>query len=458
MNNQDYRILPKSASIIGAARSGIAVARYLTERKVPVFISDSCPAAKLEQVLAKNGLAGVPHEAGGHTEKVLANEVIILSPGVPSDLPVLKTAANRHQAVWSEMEFGFRQSRAPFLAVTGSSGKSTTTSLLGEIMKADGRETAVAGNIGTPVISLAPPVGEKGVVVAEVSSFQLENIDAFKPRVAAIINLMKNHLDRYASEQAYYEAKKNIVKNMDMNCHLVVNARDGLLKPWAMGLTKKTRVVFFGAPVDAFPCVWYENGTIVSTMDRERVEVLAVASMKLQGPHNYDNAAAAAAMARAAGASYGAIARAISSFEGLPHRLQFAGEVNGVRFYNDSKSTTAESVLVAVTAFGNNVHLIAGGRDKGCDFSVVKAALRERVKEVLLIGEAADRMQTEWRGVTSIVRVGSLAAAVDAARAKAQPGDVVVLSPGCSSFDMFANFEERGEVFMNLVRERMAVS
>jgi UDP-N-acetylmuramoylalanine--D-glutamate ligase len=458
MNNKSLKHLPKKAAVIGAARSGIAAAQYLIEKGVSVFISDSCKQEKLEKILKDNNLSAIAHESDGHTDQILKNDVIILSPGVSSDLPILQKARAKNIPIWSEIELGFRQSDAKWLAITGSSGKSTTTSLLGAIMEADGRGSVVAGNIGTPVISLAPGVKKDGVVVAEVSSFQLETIDAFKPWVAAILNLMKNHLDRYRSELEYYEAKKNIIKNMDSGSHLIINANDEILRPWALGLKSKINLVFFGRKMEGFPSVWFDNGHLYGSMDKAVTDILSVSKMKLEGPHNYENASAAAAMALAAGASYENIVKGLTSFAGLPHRLEYAGEINNVRFFNDSKSTTAESVLCAVTAFGNNVHLIAGGRDKGCDFSVVKNSLRERVKDVVLIGEAADRMESEWKNDTTILRASSLKQAMETALIRSVKGDVVVLSPGCSSFDMFRDFEDRGRKFIELVKELSANS
>lgn len=446
--------LPARVTVMGAARSGIAAARYLMEHGVSVFLSDSCPAEKLDFILASNKLAHVAHEAGEHTEKVLDSDAIVLSPGVRSDLWLLKQARRRGVPVWSEMELGFRQSSAEFLAVTGSSGKSTTVSLLGEIMKASGRPTVVAGNIGTPVISVAPRLSEDGVVVAEVSSFQLETIDTFMPHVAAVLNLMKNHLDRYESEEDYYNAKKEIARNMDPECRLILNARDRRLRAWADDVARQTNIAFFGARESGYPCAWKENGALMLTDASGRAEkVLDVQEMKLKGRHNVENAAAAAMMARSAGVALEPIAEGLRTFEGLPHRLQFVGMYNGVSWYNDSKSTTAESVRVAIAAFGGNVHLIAGGRDKGCDFTVVRDVLPTHVKQVVLLGEAAGRMHGVWRDLAPITRVGSLAQAVERAAAEAEAGDVVVFSPGCSSFDMFRNYEERGLAFMNMVRE-----
>jgi UDP-N-acetylmuramoylalanine--D-glutamate ligase len=443
---------PHKVSILGAGRSGIAAARIFIEFGSEVFISDTMDAQKLDFCLATNGCAHLSHEAGGHSRRVLETEVIILSPGIPSDIPILRQAREKGIPVWSEMELGFRLSAAPWLAVTGSTGKSTTVSLLGAIMAAAGKQHVVAGNIGLPVSGAVQAVPATGVIVAEVSSFQLENIDAFRPKSAAIVNLLKNHLDRYKSAEDYYNAKKEIARNMTAADTVVLNAADELLVAWADTMRHKVRIVFFGRAMQGFDSVWHQDSTMYCTRDSVTERLVDLSGMHLKGAHNYDNACAAAALALTLPVNTGAIADGLCSFRGLPHRLEFVAEIDGVRYFNDSKATTAESVLCAVSAFGPCVHLIAGGRDKGCDFSIVTEAIGRYAKSITLIGEAADRMQREWKGMTTIVRAGTLDEAVVRARAAARPGDVVVLSPGCSSYDMFRDYEERGQKFIEIVK------
>jgi len=442
---------PRSASVIGAGRSGIAAARILAQGGCDVFISDTCDEKKLDYILASNNLAHLKHEAGGHSAALLSSEVIILSPGVRSDLPVLQAARDKGVPIWSEIELAFRLSTAPFAAVTGSSGKSTTVSLLGSIFTAAGREHVVAGNIGSPLCACAPQVSSRGVVVAEVSSFQLETIDRFKPRAAAVLNLMKNHLDRYASEEEYDAAKKAIARNMDMGCVLVLNARDEKLLTWSRSVQERTKVVFFGRETESGDCVWHDCSALFMRTAGSVRTVIDVDAMAIRGPHNWNNACAAAAMAAVLGVDIPAIAGGLARFRGLPHRLEFVGEVDKVKYYNDSKATTAESVACAVQAFDANVHLICGGRDKGCDFAGIRDIIARRVKSVHCIGEAAGRIAIEWDGATELTREDSLEAAFAAARSAAAEGDVVLLSPGCSSFDMFSSFEQRGDVFKALV-------
>ncbi len=440
-------------TVLGAARSGLAAAAYLSAKGGEVFISDTCPTQALEMRLASNGLAHLDHEGEDHGNRVLDSSLIILSPGIPADIPVLKKARKLGIPVWGELELGFRLSAAPFLAITGSTGKSTTTSLLGAIVQAAGKPNTVCGNIGTPVVAVAPEVGPEDFVVAEVSSFQLETIVSFKPRVACILNLFKNHLDRYPGEEEYYNAKKAIASNMSATESLVLNARDDRLVSWALKVRDRTNVVFFGRETGGMRCTWHSGGTLYHRKDNKIHEVFDLREMKLAGTHNYDNACAAAAMAFEAGIDEAYITEGLREFPGLPHRMEFVGEHNGVKYYNDSKATTAESVMCAVTGFDKNVHIIAGGRDKGCDFAALRNAVAEHARQVVLIGEAAERIRREWRGTTEISLAPSLEQAVAHIAQSAAHGDVVVLSPGCSSFDMFANYEQRGDRFRTIVLE-----
>jgi UDP-N-acetylmuramoylalanine--D-glutamate ligase len=444
---------PGRVAVIGVAKSGIAAARYFCARGSGVFVSDVCSRERLDEILRENGLAGrVESEAGGHSDKISDCELIILSPGVRSDLETLKNASAKGIPVWSEMELGFRVSKAPFLAVTGSSGKSTTVSLLASAMVGAGFDAHLAGNIGTPVIDVTPQLSDGAVVVAEVSSFQLETIDTFKPKVAAVINLMKNHLDRYGCEEDYYNAKKRIAENLTMDECLVLNSDDPRLLSWVGDFTPHTRVTMFGSHSSNGDCVYLSGDAICYRFNGASGVILDnVGRMKLGGRHNRMNACAAAAVALAAGADPARVGHGLCEFAGLPHRLEFVAEAGGVAFYNDSKSTTAESIECAVSAFGSKcVHLIAGGRDKGCDFSLISESIRGCVKNIVLIGEAKERIAAQWDGVAPIHICATLEEAVSVASGLAVGGEKVVFSPGCSSFDMFRNFEHRGDTFREI--------
>ncbi len=442
----------KKVSVIGAAKSGIAAVKYFVARGVSVFISECCGSERLSQILQTEGLSHLEYEASGHSDTVLNSDLIILSPGVRSDLDILIKAKEAGIPVWSEMELGFRISKAPFLAVTGSSGKSTTVSLLGAAMTSAGFNAVVAGNIGLPVVSVTPELEEDSFVVAEVSSFQLETVDKFRPRVAAVLNFMKNHLDRYSGEEEYYEAKKRIAMNLGTNDFLVLNMHDSRLLAWAEQMSKKTQIIFFGHEETSGDSVFFKNGSIRYNFNGKSGIILEnVSEMKLGGRHNYENACAAAAVALAAGAQAEGIAKGICSFGGLPHRLEYVGEIGNVAFYNDSKSTTAESIECALRAFDSKIHLIAGGKDKGCDFSVINEAVKQSVKSITLIGEAKERMMSQWKGLAPIQTAESLEQAVEVAFKNAVDSEKVIFSPGCSSFDMFKNFEHRGDCFRSII-------
>ncbi len=441
-------------AVLGAGRSGVAAAKYLSQRNSTVFISETCSDKDLDFILASNNIADISHEAGGHTQKVLDSDLIICSPGIPKDIAILKKARKKQIPIWSEIELAYRQSEAPYLAVTGSTGKSTTVGLLGSILEAAGMEYTVAGNIGVPLICAAPDISKKGLVVAEISSFQLETIELFHPKAAAVLNLLKNHLDRYENEEEYYGAKKQISKNMTADDTLVLNANDERCVEWAETIGNTVQVVLFGRKVDSFDCIWCEGSSMRWRYGGNEEILGDIGTMKIKGSHNSDNACVAAALARAAGVDdKEAIIAGVCAFSGLPHRLEFIREIHGIAYYNDSKATTAESVACAVNAFQTNVHLIAGGKDKGCDFSEIRDSIKEKVKSVCLIGEAAARISKEWKGLTEIRRAESLEQALEIINSQAHPGDVVILSPGCSSFDMFVSFEDRGTIFKKLVHD-----
>ncbi len=445
--------IPKNVAVLGIASSGIAAAKLLLKHGVRVFISDTCPIEKMDFILASNGLSHIEHEAGGHSAKVLKSELIILSPGIPCSVPVVQQAYSIGIPVWSEIELAYRFAKAPILAVTGSTGKSTTISLLGSILKAARLPSVVAGNIGLALSSVVEHIPQGGFIAAELSSFQLETIDQFRPRAAAILNLFKNHLDRYETEEHYYNAKKELTRNMHDGDVLVLNAKDKRLMQWAQEMQTRLKVVMFGQKSEGYTSFWHDGEKIFRNEKEKSIHVVDLKDIKLAGRHNFDNACAAAALAWAGGINDSAVAKGLCSFYGLTHRLEFVQKVGGVDFYNDSKATTAESVISAVSAFKDNVVLIAGGKDKGCDFTAARDAVKRHVKCVVLIGEAAGRIEKEWKGVTEVIRAESLEGAVKSAALRAEKGDVVVLSPGCSSFDMFKNFEHRGDEFKRIVEK-----
>lgn len=452
MSNEENKIfIPKSAAIIGAGKSGLSAAKYFKEQGIDIFISDSCGIDELNFRLAANDLSQIAHEGEGHTNQIFEYEIIVISPGVPTNIPIVQKAKKSGIPVWSEIELAYRICKAPFLAVTGSTGKSTTVSILGKIMEAAGKTAPVIGNIGLPAISMVPSLNTTDFAVIEVSSFQLENIDQFKPQVACITNLLANHLDRYNSMDEYIAVKREITRNMKQENFLILNAIDAKLRTWADELQQKTKVVLFSDKEEPIDSVWYSGSTIFVKIDGFPQESINIEDMKLSGDHNKLNSCAAGAMAILAGCGTDAVREGICSFTGLPHRLEYVAEIDNVKYYNDSKATTAESVESAIRAFNTPVHLIAGGKDKGCDFAAINNAVRNKVSHLYLIGSATKRIQQTWKGLTEIHKCSTLEDAVHSAQNIAEKGEVVLLSPACSSFDMFKNFEHRGEVFKEIV-------
>jgi len=413
--------LPRRALVVGLARSGRAAAQALAERGVSVVAADRAPDVDAGRLAE----AGVEVHVGTEEERLLEDiDLVVKSPGVPGESPLPAAARARGIATWSEVELGFRLLSNPFVAVTGTNGKTTTSELLGAIFRAAGRPVAVAGNVGTPLTSFVGALPDDAWVVCEVSSFQLEDVHRFRPRVAVLLNLEPDHLDRHETFEAYRDAKLRIFENQ--------TEADTAVVPRGFGKVpgEATRVEF-------------------SAGDRLPAEPL------IPGEHNRENAAAATAAARAAGIEGDAIAEALRTFPGVAHRLELVGEVEGVRFVNDSKATNTAAARRGIAAYaGEPLRLILGGSLKGESFDELAEQLPPTVRSIDLIGEATDDLAVALRRAgRSYRRSGDLATAVGAAAGEAEPGDVVLLSPACASFDQFRSFEERGDVFRRLVRD-----
>ncbi len=433
----------KHITVLGAARSGIAAARLLKERGALVFVSDM--AAAEEKAAEKKNLeqAGIEYEFGQHSGRVFQSDAIILSPGIPYASNVVQSAARRNIAVYSEIEAAYWFNRSPLIGVTGSNGKTTTTSLIGEMLRRQDPEAIVAGNIGS---AFSDHVGQSAPgrwAVVELSSFQLETIDRFRPDVAVVLNFSPNHLNRYHSYEAYQQAKWRITLNQTEEDLIVHNADDVLLGPRVERHVARKAGFSLKVETDAFyrDNALYLRGT----------KLIDTADMALSGGHNYMNALAAALAADAAGVSREDIAAVLRTFAGLEHRLEKVRELDGVLYVNDSKATTLESLSWALQSFDRPVILIAGGQDKGSTFTRINPLIRDHVKALVLIGMAAEKMAASWQELAPVTRAGSLEDAVTAARDLAQKGDVVLLSPACASFDMFRDYEQRGKLFKKIV-------
>jgi len=458
----DYEVVvgvgPNKILIVGAGKSGLAAARFCASRAAQVTITDKRDEAHFSSVMADPALRGVAWELGGHREASFTGaDLIVVSPGVPS-LPELFAARQRGVRVIGEIELAARFVQAPVVAVTGTNGKSTVTALCGEIARHTGRSTFVGGNLGTPMIECAgtDAATVRGIVVVELSSFQLETIESLRPRAAAILNLTPDHLDRYRDLDEYGRAKLRIAQKMTFSDALVVNAADAWLaekvRTPSPSIEQRTNVHWYAAgprraghvDVTAF----LDGDSLVAIVDGAE-ERYPVAELNIIGRHNCGNALAAIAMMRQSGLATQAQVRAgLESFQPLPHRMQLVGEKRGVRFYDDSKATNVDSVVAGVDGFPRPFVLIAGGRDKGGSYApMVEALGRNPCRAVILIGEASDKIEAALGTKVPSERAPSLESAVARAAAKARAGDAVVLSPACSSYDMFQNYEHRGRVF-----------
>jgi len=427
-------------------KSGIAAARVLADLGGCVTITDKKPIQELESQITMLRNAAVSIEAGGHPERLfLESDLIVLSPGVPKILPLLQ--AQRHGVtIISELELAWQISNAPYIGITGTNGKSTVTTLVGLMLEKAGRQVLVAGNIGNALTDHVHELKTREWIVAELSSFQLEDIHEFRPKIGAILNLTQDHLDRYHTLEEYGEAKARVFMNQRKDDFLILNFDDPLVKSYA-NQTQAT-VVPFSRLLRFNPGACVHEGFV--TFNGKRI--CRTDEIRIQGVHNLENALAAAAISLSAGADKDAVAEVLREFSGLEHRLEFVREKNGVRYINDSKGTNVGAVIKSVESFHEPVILIAGGYDKGSDFSPLYSLFKEKVKLLILIGKAADKMQQALDSATETIRANTLEEAVQRASQKASSGDVVLLSPACASFDMFKDFEDRGKQFKEAVR------
>lgn len=447
MNPQGMHI-----SVIGAAKSGLAAAKSLLESGARIFISDIQTEDKLVNILTNAGLLDkVQYEAGGHSEKVLDAAIIVLSPGVRPDIPVLLKAQTLNIPVFSEIEIAYRLSKGRRLVITGSNGKTTTTTLLGEFCRAQFKDVFVGGNIGTPMMEFAGKTSADSVQVLEVSSFQLETISDFRPDIGVITNFFENHLDRYPSYQAYIDAKKRIAMNMGPQQWLALNADQSIMHEFAASVNCKT--AWFGWNVSGkVPAVTIENDFFVFINEKgHKRQLFSTATPKIIGRHNLENIMCAALVSILAGVAPDKLESVVQNFNGVEHRLEWVRERNGVTWINDSKGTNCAASITALQACREPIILIAGGRDKGTDLSAWVEAIRNKSKGIVLYGEARTRFRSALEGLVAIKTAAGFAEAVAIADAWAEAGDTVLLSPACSSYDLFPNFEVRGEKFKELV-------
>ncbi|PEN13257.1 UDP-N-acetylmuramoyl-L-alanine--D-glutamate ligase [Longibacter salinarum] len=450
----------RSVTVVGGARSGRAVARLLAQAGASVFVTEHGPPRKgIEETL--DGL-GVAYEFGGHTSRAIDADFVVVSPGVPTEANILRQCRRAGLPIYSEIEVASWFCRAPIIAITGTNGKTTTTSLTGHVIRcaldeSDDRNTIVAGNIGYPFSDYVRDAREQDVVVLEVSSFQLDHVDAFRPRVSVLLNITPDHLDRYDDDfNAYAQSKFRIFGRQEAGDAVVYNADDELVCDYVRSRAAEPGAfTAYGISIDG-PVergAFVSDGTIVIRSDNDEETLMPASDLALRGPHNLYNSLAAAMSAHIMGAGDAQIREGLSTFEGVPHRLENVATVDDVLYVNDSKATNVNAVWYALESFDQPIVLIAGGRDKGNDYEALKPLIRERVRGVVALGESASKVMEELGSAAGCAsRASTMEDALQKARSMAQPGDVVLLSPACSSFDMYENYEERGDTFRRLVR------
>jgi UDP-N-acetylmuramoylalanine--D-glutamate ligase len=448
----------KKILVVGLGKSGLAAALFLRRRGAQVTVSDVRSAEALAKEIPALLDEGIMVEAGGHGLLTFRRQdLIVVSPGVPLDTPEIVQVRSFGLPVIGEVELAARYLKGKVLAITGSNGKTTTTSLCGEILAAGGLPVAVGGNIGLPVIALVEDSRDDGWSVLEVSSFQLETTETFRPEIAVILNVTPDHLDRHGSFENYVTAKEKIFARQTTEDALVLNWDDPVTR--AAAGKAKSRVVWFSRTAAVEQGAYIADGAIVfkAGNDAAAEKIVAVAGIPLKGEHNVENVLAAVCTTRLVGVSAKAIRSAVEGFKAVEHRLEFVVTLNGVDYYNDSKATNVDAAAKAISSFAGGIHLILGGKDKNSDYTQLSPLLRERVKAVYTIGSAAEKIEGQIRGDVHIVSAKTLADAVSRAGEVAMPGEIVLLAPACSSFDQFANYEERGRTFKELVMARRGV-
>ncbi len=448
-------VVGKNVAIIGAARSGIAAAQLLLTNGAKIFVSDSSSEQKLHASIARLQSLGIEFETGQHSDRILNSEMIVLSPGVPSNTLILQEAKRRDIQILSELEVASWFCASPIVAVTGTNGKTTTTTLLGRMFHDAKKKHVVAGNIGTAFSSVVTDSDSSSIAVLEVSSFQLDDIESFHPTIAVILNITPDHLDRYEhSFENYIASKCRIFENQTMEDYLIYCYDDEETRESIRRLASlHVQTLPFSINQQFDEGSFVDEGKLITVLEGKRSEIIDINEISIKGAHNLYNAMAATLSAQVMGVSAASIRATLKNFKGVEHRLEFVREVNGVQYVNDSKATNVDSVWYALQAFSEPVVLLLGGRDKGNDYSKLHALVERRVKAIVAIGESSEKVYQEFHRMRNVVKAPSMAAAVKAASELSTKGDVVLLSPACASFDWFENYEHRGKEFKRIVHE-----
>lgn len=443
----------KRFSVLGAGKSGLASVRLLLKHRAKVFVSDSVKASKAIEAKKELDELGVPYEFGTNSHSVLEADTIVISPGVPVTTGILNLARSKNIPIIGEIELASGFAEAPIVAITGTNGKTTTTTLTGAIFKDAEWNVTVAGNIGTAFADVVEnAVGEKAVNVLEVSSFQLDTIKEFRPKVSVLLNITPDHLDRYKNYEAYIQSKFRIAENQKGHDIFIYNHDDEVVRSFAE--TVNVRTLGFSIKETLKQGAFLTDDQMIVRFGREREEVISRDKIGIPGPHNLMNAMAAVLIARSFGIEYESIRKTLTSFKGVEHRIEFVRQFQGVKYYNDSKATNVDSVKYALQSFKEPIVLIAGGKDKGNDYGAIKDLVTEHVKAIVTVGDGAKNLEKAFKGIVPLHPAEySMDKAIEIAKSLAEKGDVVLLSPACASFDMFDNYEHRGRVFKELVNK-----
>ncbi len=444
-------ITGKNISIIGAVRSGIGAAKMIKKLGGIPFVSDSGDEKKLEKQLKILKELGVEFETGMHSEKVYDCDLMVVSPGVPSDSKVIMTAKEKNIKVIGEVELAASFCKGNIIAITGTNGKTTTTSLTGHLLKTCGAKTFVVGNIGNAFSEIALDTTKEDYVVLEISSFQLDMIEKFKPKVAAILNITPDHLNRYENKfENYIDSKFRIFKNQDEKDYLIINRDDKTISKFIS--SHKSRDLYFSLTEEQGNGCFRLNEKVIFNKNGQTEFECEVTDINLLGDHNVSNAMAAVSSLKVFGFENGKIIEGLRSFEAVEHRLEFVRELNGVRYINDSKATNVDSVWYALQSFDEPIFLILGGQDKGNDYNLIKKLVLDRVKKIYAIGSSATKVFNFFHQDVKVEVVSSLESAITEANKEAREGEIVLLAPACASFDMFDNYEHRGKIFKDFVK------
>lgn len=447
MDFKDKRVL-----VSGMAKSGIAAAELLNALGARVILQDAKTEAELGNITDVLRKKGIELYLGGNPDDIISTvDLVVMSPGVPCDLPFVKTARAKGIKVIGETELGYKLCKAPLIAITGTNGKTTTTSLVGEICALYNEKTAVVGNIGNPLTACVTDLTEDSIVVGELSSFQLETIEEFKPVVSAVLNITPDHLNRHKTLEGYISAKERVFENQTENDFCILNYND--LATRKMAEKTKAKVVFFAYDKVLEQGIYSDKKSIFVNAFGINQRVIDVKELNILGAHNVENAMAAIGCCLGVGIPIDIIIKGLKEFKAVEHRIEFVKEINGIKFYNDSKGTNPDASIKAVQAMERPICLIAGGYDKGSDFDEWIAEFKDRVKYVAVIGAVKEKLcaTMDKAGFTAYERADDFLQAIDLCYSNAVEGDCVLLSPACASWDMFKSYEQRGEIFKDYV-------